>query len=218
MELPGSKDTAGDERQSRILLAALEVFSKSSFDAATTQEIARRARVSKRDLYAAFSDKRAILTKVIETVLENGEANLRRAIADSEKTSSSLLTNLEIIGLALISEILSPVEGFVCRLVFAESARNPSIGKYYFENWYSRRNRIMTEALSRSVAKRKGRSGQPYDKNLMSRQFLALIIHLPQLTVSLGMTGMWNSKSIQAHVKNSVECFLRAHPFFKSLK
>jgi AcrR family transcriptional regulator len=188
------------------------VFSKSSFNEATTEEIARRARVSKRDLYAAFPDKHAILTKVIETVLENGDENLRRAIADSQKTSPSIKVTLEIIGLALVSEILSPLEGFVCRLAFAESAGHPPIGEDYFKNWYSRRNQIVAQTLSRRFAKGKGQPRMPYDKNQASGHFLALITHLPQLTVSLGMTGMWNPKSVRAHVKNSIECFLKAYP------
>ena len=211
MPLSGSKDTKRDERHTRILSAALEVFSKSSFGGATTDEIARRARVSKRDLYAAFSDKHAILTKVIETVLENGEANLRRAIADSQKSSPSIEVTLEILGLALVSEILSPLEGFVCRLAFAESAGHPSIGEDYFKNWYSRRNQIVAQTLSRCFAEVRGLPRMRYDKKQASGHFLALITHLPQLTVSLGMTGMWNSKSVQAHVKNSVECFLSAY-------
>jgi AcrR family transcriptional regulator len=43
-----------DERSVRIATAALEVFSEFSFQDATTDEIARRARVSKRDIYASF--------------------------------------------------------------------------------------------------------------------------------------------------------------------
>ncbi len=212
MPLSGSKDTKDDERHSRILAAALEVFSKSSFAAATTEEIARRARVSKRDLYAEFSDKHAILTKVIETILENGDANLRRAIADSQKRPRSTQVTLEIIGLAMVSEILSPLEGFVCRLAFAESVRQPSIGKNYFENWYSRRNRIVIQSFSQHFGKMDRKTRLPFDKNQASKHFMALITHLPQLTVSLGMTGTWTPKSVQAHVENAVACFLRAYP------
>jgi TetR/AcrR family transcriptional regulator, mexJK operon transcriptional repressor len=212
MPLTGSKDTKGGERHRRILSAALEVFSKSSFAAATTEEIARLARVSKRDLYAEFPDKHAILAKVIETVLENGETNLRRVIADSLQEPRSTRVTLEIIGLALISEILSPLEGFVCRLAFAESARQPSIGKDYFERWYSRRNRIVVQFLSPRFGKRDSQTRVPFDKNQASRHFMALITHLPQLTASLGMTGRWTPKSIQAHVETSVECFLKAYP------
>ena len=215
MASSGPKDTKGDERHSRILSAALEVFSKSSFDAATTQEIARRAHVSKRDLYAAFPDKHAILIEVIETVLENGEVNLRRTVAESLKTLKPNQVTLEIVGLALLNEILSPLEGFVCRLAFAESATHPLVGKKYFESWFTRRNQIVAQALSACFDKGKGQARLPYDKNQASKQFLALITHLPQLTVCLGLTGMWTPKSVQAHVKNSVASFFKANPSFK---
>jgi AcrR family transcriptional regulator len=214
MALRGSNDTKGDERRSRILTAALEVFSKSSFSKATTEEIARRARVSKRDIYATFPDKHAMLATAIETILENSEANLRRAISDSQKIPSPVATTLEIIGLVLVSEILSPLEGFVCRMAFAESAENPLIGKAYFDSWYTRRVRIVAETLSRHSAKENKRTRQLFDKNQASRHFLALVTHSPQLTVSFGATEMWTSKSVQAHVKNAVQCFLRAYPYF----
>jgi AcrR family transcriptional regulator len=215
MALSGPKDTKGDERHSRILSAALEVFSKSSFAAATTQEIARRAHVSKRDLYAAFPDKHAILIEVIETVLENGEANLRRTVADNLKTLKPNHVTLEIVGLALLNEILSPLEGFVCRLAFAESAAHPLVGKKYFESWFTRRGQIVAQALSSCIERGKGQARQSYDKHQASKQFLALITHLPQLTVCLGLTGMWTPKSIQAHVKNSVATFITIYPVFK---
>jgi AcrR family transcriptional regulator len=83
MNLPGPKQQLGEERQYRIVIAALEVFSKSSFGDATTEEIARHAHVSKRDIYAAFPDKHAILTAAIDMVLQAGDENLRRVISDS---------------------------------------------------------------------------------------------------------------------------------------
>jgi hypothetical protein len=45
-----------------------------------------------------------------------------------------------------------------------------------------------------------------------ARQFVALITHLPQLSVMVSMRDMWTSKSVQSHVKSSVVCFLKAHP------
>jgi hypothetical protein len=168
--------------------------------------------VSKRDLYAAFPDKHAILAEAIETILENSEANLRRAISDSQKGLSTTEATLEIIGLVLVSEILSPLEGFVCRMAFAESAENPQIGKTYFDSWYSRRVRIVSDALSRHTVKGSERTRPPFDKNQAAKHFLALVTHLPQLTVSFGTTEMWTPKSVQTHVKNAIQCFLGAYP------
>ena len=128
MNLPGPKQQLGEERQYRIVIAALKVFSKSSFGDATTEEIARHAHVSKRDIYAAFPDKHAILTAAIDMVLQAGDENLRRVISDSQRDIASLQETLEIFGLALVSEILSPSSGFVFRLVSSESVKQPAIG------------------------------------------------------------------------------------------
>jgi len=202
----------GEDRQSRIVIAALEVFSKSSFGNATTEEIARRARVSKRDIYAAFPDKHAILAAAIAMVLQSGDENLQRVISDSQQNPASLQETLEIVGLALVGEILSPMSGFVVRLVSSESFHQPSIGTAFFENWYTRRSRTIAQLLSGRPSKTKGRNGHRFDFNLASSHFLGLITHLPQLTAGIGMLDSWNPKSIQAHVRNSVECFLKAYP------
>jgi AcrR family transcriptional regulator len=209
---PGPKHPSSEERQSRIVVAALAVFSKSSFGDATTDEIARRAHVSKRDIYAAFPDKHAILTAAINTVLQTGDENLHHVIADSKKNIASLQETLEIIGLTLVGEILSPLSGFVFRLVSSESVGQPAIGTAYFENWYARRSTTVTQFFSKRPAKIKGRNGRPLDAKLAAKHFISLVTHLPQLTACIGMLDMWNPKSIQAHVKSSVECFLKSHP------
>jgi AcrR family transcriptional regulator len=199
--------TKGEERRARILSAALEVFSKSSFEEATTEDIARKARVSKRDLYASFSDKHTILTEVIKKVLANGEATFRQAIADSQRANLPLETTLEIIGLALVSELLSPIEGFVCRLALAESLSHSSIGKAYYDHWYGRRDKILGKVLTKYLSSKE--NAEHREVNELSRHFLALVIYLPQLTLTLGMSSKWNPRAVQNHVKSSVRFFLK---------
>jgi AcrR family transcriptional regulator len=212
MVLSHPRQQMGEERQTRIVFAALEVFSKSSFGDATTDEIARLAHVSKRDIYSAFSDKHAILTAAINMVLQTGDENLQRVISDVQQGGSSVQEMLEIIGLALVSEILTPSSGFVFRLVLSESVGQPAIGTTYFENWYNSRSRRVAQFLSKRLIKSNGSAGKPLDTGVASNQLVGLITHLPQLTAGVGMLEMWNSKSVQTHVKSSVECFLKAYP------
>jgi AcrR family transcriptional regulator len=202
----------GEERHARILTAALEVFSKSSYWDATTDEIARRAHVSKRDIYAEFPDKHAILAAVISRVLQTGDENLRRVIADSSQDRMEQRERLEIIGLALMSEILSPVTGFVARLVSSESISHPSIGSIYFESWHARRCELIAQVFLGNTQPAKSKARRPHDTSQASQHYLALISHLPQLTAGVGMRDTWNPKSIQVHVKSAVDCFLKAYP------
>src|SRR6516162_9474165 len=50
----------------RVLKAAFGVFRKRGFSGASTLEIATRAKVSKRDLYALFGSKHAMLAACIK--------------------------------------------------------------------------------------------------------------------------------------------------------
>jgi AcrR family transcriptional regulator len=207
----GPKVQVIDERQSRILAAAVEVFSESSFGEATTEEIARRARVSKRDIYSVFPDKHAILIAVVNTVLQNGKESLLRMISDSERAPARLEEELEIVGLGLVREILSPLTGFASRLVFSESFKQPLIGRIYFDNWYNSRIQMVAEVISKHLPKTEGRRARFRDASKASKHFIALIIHAPQFTASIGMTEVWNTKSVQAHVKDGLKCFLLAY-------
>lgn len=207
-----AKSQLGEDRQYRIVIAALEVFSKSSFGDATTDEIARRAHVSKRDIYAVFSNKHAILTAAIDMVLRAGDENLHHVIQDVQQDGVRHREMLEILGLALVSEVLSPSSGFIFRLVSSESIEQPTIGAAYFENWYTRRSRTVAQFLSTRLTGTKGKSDSTFDAKMAAEHFVGLVTHQPQLTASIGMLGMWTSKAVQAHVKSSVECFLKAYP------
>ena len=200
-----------DERLSRIVTSALEVFSEFTFRDATTDEIARRARVSKRDIYAAFPHKHALLIAVIKMVLEADDENLTNVISLTQDTMP-LSERLEVIGLALINEILSPATGFLCRLISSESIRHPQIGTIYFENWYSRRSELVSRVLTPYLAGNARRIRREQNANHAAKHYVALVTHQPQLTVLVGMREIWSAKSVQAHVKNAVECFLRAYP------
>jgi AcrR family transcriptional regulator len=57
--------SSGRSTRGRVLTAAFAVFCKRGFSGASMLEIATRARVSKRDLYALFDNKHAVLADCI---------------------------------------------------------------------------------------------------------------------------------------------------------
>jgi AcrR family transcriptional regulator len=201
----------GDERVTRILNAALEVFSESSYGKATTDEIARRARVSKRDLYSTFPNKNALMTAVIHRVLNDGDIIFAQSILDDE-TDPELRNELRKIGLALISELLSPAAGYLSRLIAAESFKQPQIGEIYFENWYARRSESISKVLSRRITNERNNGAGGCSLDEAAKQFIALVAHQPQLSVFVGMGHTWTTLLIENHVDTAVECFLRSLP------
>jgi len=202
--------TSVDERLTRILTAALEVFSEFSLEEATTDKVAREARVSKRDLYAAFPTKQDLLLAVIRMVLQTEEEDFASVLKDSEGIPS-LQERLEVLGLALVRELLSPGAAFVARVVSSESLESPQVGVIYYENWYNRRCLEMAQVLRPMLGRKSRGRRQTDDAGLAAKQYMALVTHLPQVTVSAGMRQIWSAKSVQAHVQNAVECFLRSY-------
>jgi AcrR family transcriptional regulator len=59
------RSSAENPVQGRILGAAFNAFTQDGYAGTSTLEIARRAKVSKRDLYANFSSKHAVLVACI---------------------------------------------------------------------------------------------------------------------------------------------------------
>jgi TetR/AcrR family transcriptional repressor of mexJK operon len=209
--VPDPEPADVDERFNRIAAASLEVFSEYSFQDATTDEIARRARVSKRDIYSRFPSKHDILLAAIRIVLQADEDSLTEIVSFTRE-STSLRERLEVIALALINQVLSRVTGSLTRIILSESFNQPQIGSLYFEKWYASRTELISAVLAHHTADPRERSARRSDTSQAAKHFVALVIHLPQMMASVGMRDSWNSKLVQTHVKSAVKCFLDAYP------
>src|ERR1700722_322769 len=200
---PSTPGNSKEERVDRIIAASLEVFSEFSFQDATTEEIARRARVSKRDIYAHFPDKHALLIATLNQALQTEVSNIMRTIKRTQRVSS-LQKRLEIIGMTLVSEVLSTAMSVLTRLVAAESINRPLIGIVYFENGSVQRTILISEVLSQHI---RTTNVPALDTVQAAEQYLALVTYRPHLTTSVGMHHIWDRASTKAHVANAVRCF-----------
>jgi AcrR family transcriptional regulator len=63
------------ESRNAILNASLELFAKKGFSATTTDEIARKAKVSKGLIFSHFSSKENLLISIMDTTIEHWFAN-----------------------------------------------------------------------------------------------------------------------------------------------
>jgi AcrR family transcriptional regulator len=200
------------DRVARIVTASFEVFSECSFQDATTGEIARRAHVSKRDIYANFPDKHSLLLAAMIKVLKEEEAKIAATIAVAESIKS-VPGKLESLGLVLIEEVLSAPMSVITRHVTSESIGRPLIGTVYFENGPARRSKQISKLLSSQMASAKK---PPVDVIEAGDHYLALLTHQPLLSTLIGMQDVWDAPSVKKHVTNAVASFLRAYPSFAS--
>ena len=124
---PRAKGSDGSTRD-RVLTAAFALFRKHGFSGTSTLEIATRAQVSKRDLYALFGSKQAMLTACIR----ERASGMRQPLDLSAPIPSSgeaLAATLVELGKSVLRVACHPDVQAVHRLAIAESDRTPAIAR-----------------------------------------------------------------------------------------
>jgi AcrR family transcriptional regulator len=108
----------------RILEAAFNAFTRLGYSGASTSQIARLARVSKRDLYAHFGSKQAMLAAC---VIERAE-RMRRPLGLPTATDRDALRRTLIeFGMTVMREVGRPEVLATYRLAILESENAPDV-------------------------------------------------------------------------------------------
>ncbi|HXN69533.1 MAG TPA: TetR/AcrR family transcriptional regulator [Bradyrhizobium sp.] len=127
---PASKQRAegSDETpaRQRILDAAFSAFMERGFAATSTLEIATRARVSKRELYALVGSKQEMLAACIA---ERAKRLQLPADLPEPHDQETLAHILEAFGARMLHEISDPTVIAVFRLAIAEAVHAPEVAQ-----------------------------------------------------------------------------------------
>ena len=110
----------------RILDAAFLAFMEKGYADTSTLEIARRARVSKRELYALVGNKQEMLIACIAPRAERLRVPADLPEPRDRATLSRILENL---GARLLREVSDPAVIAVFRLAIAEAVRAPEVAR-----------------------------------------------------------------------------------------
>src|SRR5262245_15354415 len=124
--LPHAASAGEDEMRSRILRAAFNTFTENGYAGTSTLQIATRAKVSKRDLYAIFANKQAMLVACIETRLDKMRMP---AGLPPPATCEALASTLTAFGTNLLTETFQPAVVAMFRLAIAEAERSPEVAR-----------------------------------------------------------------------------------------
>jgi AcrR family transcriptional regulator len=123
---PSEEGDDGLAARKRILGAALSAFMESGYAQTSTLEIATRARVSKRELYALFGNKEAMLVACIAERAQRLKAPLDLPELRDRGILSKVLTGF---GIKLLTETTDPVVVAVFRLAISEAAHAPKVAQ-----------------------------------------------------------------------------------------
>jgi AcrR family transcriptional regulator len=129
---PNAIDVVTEEDSSKrrqILDGARKVFMDLGFDAASMNEIARSAGVSKGTLYVYFADK----NRLFEAIIEN-EALEQGKVVFNFDPARDVETTLREFGQAYMALLCRPGGGSWIRTVMAIAERMPDVGRRYYAN------------------------------------------------------------------------------------
>jgi AcrR family transcriptional regulator len=120
------RSSAENPMQERILGAAFKAFTEDGYAGTSTLDIATRAKISKRDLYANFSSKHAVLVACIMS-----RADRMRLPPDlpTPRNRQMLASTLTSFATKLVSEVSHPSVIATFRLAIAEATRSPEIAQ-----------------------------------------------------------------------------------------
>lgn len=110
----------------RILHAAFGAFLEHGYSGTSTLEIATRAKVSKRELYALFAGKEAMLAEGIRRRTEQMQVAPELPEARDRPMLAAVLAGF---GARLLQEVTDPHVTAVYRLAVGEAARAPEMAR-----------------------------------------------------------------------------------------
>jgi AcrR family transcriptional regulator len=195
-----------DGLRARIMDATFSVLMERGYSGATTREIARRAKVSKRELYAQFGSKQGILAAMIAGRV----ARMRLPLALPEvKDRGGLADILARFGAALIKEVCHPAVLALFRLAIIEGEHSPEVARA-LDEWGRRATRIaLADFLARAQSRGVIEGGKPDD---MAGQFLALLWTDLQIRLLMCLAEAPTPEEIERRALTASRALLALYP------
>src|ERR1700757_3223071 len=163
------QSSAEDPMQDRILGAAFKAFTEDGYAETSTLDIAKRAKISKRDLYANFGSKHAVLVACIKS-----RADRMRMPPDlpAPRTREMLAATLTTFATNLVREVSHPSVIAAFRLAIAEATRSPEIAQALDVAGRDATRGALAELLANAQSSGLIGSGEPSE---MAAQYLGLL-------------------------------------------
>jgi AcrR family transcriptional regulator len=155
----------------RVLKAAFSLFREHGFSSTSMLEIVTRARVSKRDLYALFKNKHAVLAACISERAQQMRRPLEATILVPQ-TRDALAALLVAFGVSILKTVCHPEVLTVFRLAIAESDRAPEIARTLHDSGREANQKALAELLRKAQAQGLVLAGDPA---VLVDRYLALL-------------------------------------------
>lgn len=198
---------AGDNEPAlrrRILEAAFAAFMESGYATTSTLEIATRARVSKRELYALVGNKQEILRACITERAKRLDVPGELPAVQDRETLGEVLTSF---GGKLVHEVSDPTVVAVFRLAIAEAVQAPQAA-----DALNSLGRESSRAALRAIMARGRASGLITGHSAeLAEQFLGLLWGDLMVNLLLGIAERPTTRQILRRARAATAAFLQLH-------
>jgi AcrR family transcriptional regulator len=202
----GGAEASGEKpARRRILEAAFSAFVESGYAETSTLEIAKRARVSKRELYALVGNKQEMLVACIRE-----RAQRLQAPADlPEPRDRHILDGVLVaFGTQLLRETTNPTVIAVFRLAIAEAVRAPEVARA-LDSFGRRTGRAALTAIMSQARSHELLAGPAPE---LAEQFAGLLWGDLMVSLLLRLVDTPGPEEITRRARGAATAFLRLHP------
>lgn len=202
----GSDETAvtsDEQRRTAILEAAADVFATKGFSGATTAEIAKLARVSKRDLYDQFESKEGLLAAMVRAYSETLPI---AADLGNPDTRDAFLDQLGTFGRSFLADLCQPHRTALYRLAASEAGRVNELGKAIHEAGAGPVEASMRAFVGKAIAAGVLRSE---DAHLAMSAFFGVLVGESHVWQIVGAEEIPTEDEIAARTEMAVEAVRR---------
>jgi AcrR family transcriptional regulator len=201
------RGAAADETpvRQRILGAAFSAFIETGYAETSTLEIARRARVSKRELYALVGNKQEMLVACISE-----RAKRLQAPGDLPKPSDpdTLERALVAFGTQLLRETTNATVIAVFRLAIAEAVRAPEVARALDSYGHQTSRAALTAIMGQARSHGLLGGGRPPE---LAEQFAGLLWGDLTVSLLLGIVDTPTPREITRRAHSAATAFLQLH-------
>jgi AcrR family transcriptional regulator len=188
----------------RIIAAAFTAFMENGYGGTSMLRIATRAKVSKRDLYACFANKQAVLVACITHRAERMRLPPDLPAPESRETLASTLAEF---GATVIREVCEPAVMAMHRLAIAEAERSPDVAEALNSSRFVNRNALaqfLVRAQRTGILDR----GEPHQ---MMEHFFALLWGDLLLSRLLGAAQVLTRTEINRRAAEAAAAFIKLY-------
>jgi len=197
------RDRLAQDKREEILDVAASFFLSHGYAGSSVSAMARQSGISKESFYRYFSSKEELFMAVVDQELQEYKRNLAQLTEhwDEEDLRESMLKFASTLLSVLMAERTQALRG----LVFNEIRRAPEIGRHYHNIGPS----LAYQTLERFFALH--HSETRFEPRMLSRAFMALLLHELMLERNCGLRGNLSTAEIAALTAPIVDNFLEAY-------